>query len=329
MTGAIISTAKPIFVEVLDRRGHVLSRERLTALPARIGRGYDCDVIIDDPFIATEHLQISRADDDLVTVRDLHSKNGLRANGKRITDIQLHDQLTLIIGKTHLRLSASTAALAPEKLLVQERISHPAFAIAALAVAGFIVGWETWVGMVNDLKPIAIITGVLSLLGALLAWAGGWALITRLMQGVAHYPSHLFTVAMSLIGLSALIWLTDAFAFIFNLPGLTRWRVFAIAALAIWLVYSHVRIASGVGSRRMLGIVVGVGVAALGVQFLNTYQSHKQLAPNGFSNAFLPPSWRLARTKTVDDFFVRIQSQKEAVDALRALDSDRDSGYAE
>jgi hypothetical protein len=42
------------FVEILDKRGHVMQRLRVERLPATIGRAYTNDVILDDPFVSAE-----------------------------------------------------------------------------------------------------------------------------------------------------------------------------------------------------------------------------------------------------------------------------------
>jgi pSer/pThr/pTyr-binding forkhead associated (FHA) protein len=49
-----------IFVEVLDRRGRVAERAAVDQLPFRIGRGYDCDLILDDPHVDALHAVIER-----------------------------------------------------------------------------------------------------------------------------------------------------------------------------------------------------------------------------------------------------------------------------
>jgi len=45
----------PYFVELLTRDKHLKTRHRFEQLPIRIGRSYDNDLILDDPYIAPNH----------------------------------------------------------------------------------------------------------------------------------------------------------------------------------------------------------------------------------------------------------------------------------
>ena len=58
-----------IFVEVLDRRGELLRRERLGDLPYRIGRAFDNHLVLDDPYVCPFHAAIERAEDGGLVLR--------------------------------------------------------------------------------------------------------------------------------------------------------------------------------------------------------------------------------------------------------------------
>ena len=71
-----------ILVELLDRAGSVIARHRFDQLPVRLGRAYDNDVIVDDPFVAPSHVQIERREDGVLIARDLGTRNGTHAVAK-------------------------------------------------------------------------------------------------------------------------------------------------------------------------------------------------------------------------------------------------------
>ena len=50
-----------IWVEILSRHREVVARVRIVGEEAIIGRGYDNDVIVDDPYVAARHLRVFRA----------------------------------------------------------------------------------------------------------------------------------------------------------------------------------------------------------------------------------------------------------------------------
>ena len=46
------------FLEVLDRAGHVVQRIPVENQPVLIGRAYENDVILDDPYLSPVHLRV-------------------------------------------------------------------------------------------------------------------------------------------------------------------------------------------------------------------------------------------------------------------------------
>ena len=69
-----------------------------------IGRGSDCQLILDDDYVSTRHARVV-AGDEGPYVEDLGSTNGTYVNGQRITaptSVSLVD--TIRIGKTVLKL---------------------------------------------------------------------------------------------------------------------------------------------------------------------------------------------------------------------------------
>ena len=76
----------------------------LAAGPIMIGRGSDCQLILDDDYVSTRHARVVTGDSGIY-IEDLGSTNGSYVNGMRITaptTITLQD--TVRIGKTVLKL---------------------------------------------------------------------------------------------------------------------------------------------------------------------------------------------------------------------------------
>ena len=76
----------------------------LSAGAVMIGRGADCQLILDDDYVSTRHARVVSTPNGIY-VEDLGSTNGTYVNGQRITaptTITLAD--TVRIGKTILKL---------------------------------------------------------------------------------------------------------------------------------------------------------------------------------------------------------------------------------
>lgn len=66
----------------------------------RLGRGSDTDIRIEDPGASRHHCEIVLGQP--VLVRDLNSTNGTFVNGERVSQVEIADGTTVMIGSTHL-----------------------------------------------------------------------------------------------------------------------------------------------------------------------------------------------------------------------------------
>jgi hypothetical protein len=83
-----------------DGKRTVVSGSKMT-----IGRGKDCDLVLEDPNVSRRHAEISEQNDGWV-VTDLGSTNGIKVNGHRVEQAALEpgDELTLGVSKLSFEL---------------------------------------------------------------------------------------------------------------------------------------------------------------------------------------------------------------------------------
>ena len=74
------------FLEVVGRNDVVSERVPLDAGSLIIGRAYDCQIIIDDPYVCPRHVKVSLAENGELLIQDLDSINGLSAWVETITN---------------------------------------------------------------------------------------------------------------------------------------------------------------------------------------------------------------------------------------------------
>lgn len=96
-TGAIASVTHPV-IDVDGRRYQINSRH------TRLGRGTDCDIVVDDPGMSRHHAEIV-LDSGNASLRDLGSTNGSFVDGERVTTAKLVDGSIITLGRTRIRFS--------------------------------------------------------------------------------------------------------------------------------------------------------------------------------------------------------------------------------
>lgn len=202
-----------IFVEVLGRRGDVVQRVRLERLPATIGRGYQCDVIVSDPLVDAEHARLVLDEQGLAVLEDMGSRNGLHVDGARgrVSRAPVDGVTTARIGRTLLRIVPEGAGVAPALLdtdsgdRLAQLLASPRWN-AVVLIAGF-ASAALWLWLGGTEARAASVAGgeALGVVIVSATWAGFWALIGRAnVQRFGFWPhltlTWLFLVAAGMLG---------------------------------------------------------------------------------------------------------------------------------
>src|SRR5438067_11008378 len=121
----------------LDLTGHpVATVPRGT--PLVLGRAVECDVTLTDPTISRRHAEL-RADDGVLLVRDLGSRNGTFHNGQRLDEVAVRAGAAVTFGaltlhvadspdpraQVHADAAAWYAAAAAGQARPSERVAQP------------------------------------------------------------------------------------------------------------------------------------------------------------------------------------------------------------
>ena len=79
-----------------DGRRNVLSGSKVV-----LGRSRECDIVVSDPNVSRRHAELRR-DDGRWTIVDLGSTNGIKVNGRRVSDAALREGDRVTLGVTDL-----------------------------------------------------------------------------------------------------------------------------------------------------------------------------------------------------------------------------------
>jgi hypothetical protein len=310
-----------IWVEVLSRHHDVVARHRCVGPEVRIGRGYDNDVVIDDPYVAARHVRIVREDDGALAALDPGSANGLFADHgtTRLQRIVLDGEHPIRIGHTYLRIRDASHPVAQERLTTAPARAWPvvlALGVGLLALEGILL----WLGETAEPKPSRYVLPLLGLTMVVLVWTTAWAILSRIFSGQARFEHHLLIALSGLLAYSFYNELVDYGAF-----ALT-WRVLAVYEyVGSWLFFAalcflHLHAIGASRLKLKAGVVAALAVVGISTQTLAQWETRTAFDGYNYVRHLKPPALRLASPKSESVFFADAEKLKAPLDRARTED---------
>ncbi|HOQ61387.1 MAG TPA: FHA domain-containing protein, partial [Vicinamibacterales bacterium] len=310
-------TDDPLWVEIQDENGTFSGRRALGTAPLRIGRAWDNDIVLTDPWAAPYHAELRRDETGQWRIHDLDSRNGLRAakRGRRQREIALLPGASCFIGRSRLRLQSLSASLEPELPLHRSRLPWPSALawtlIALLTLIG--LGWLRssqpfdWEDTLETISSDLVVNGI---------WAFLWTGLTRL-DWFGTFLRHWRIGAVMMTVLRIVFFLFPLLAYALAWTSIIRFE-----GLVIWLILALFIVLTRHFSKRrsavpvvVLGFVILLAVTTTLVPALRTPKSNASAAA---LEQLYPPALRLAPTHTPDAFF----------DAVAALEPELEQRHA-
>ena len=116
------------------------TRLRFAGPEVRVGRGYDNDVVIDDPYVAARHLRVFRDEEGQLVAEDLGSVNGLYLDrdSRRRARILIDPERPLRVGYTLVRVRGPGYAMKGERVAAAQ--VHGMGLVLTVALAAAVLG---------------------------------------------------------------------------------------------------------------------------------------------------------------------------------------------
>ena len=321
-----------LWIETLSRQGGVSRRHRVE-LPAeggeiRIGRGYGSNVIVDDPFVAAQHLRITRDGSGTLVVEDMGSANGLYVDQdrRRTPRAVVDGNRTLRIGRTRLRVRQAADAVAPERIMRPRTQLWPIVAVLGVVLLGG-EALTTWLRATGERTVTDYLAPLLAICTAAVIWTSAWAILTRILSGRSRYERHLVIALSGLVGIFLLNELTAYSAYALSQRPLVGYRYVATWILAAAIVFLHLRQLSqsretaGVRLKLKLAAVTLMALGGIGWQTLSQWEAGQNSDRFAFLRNLKPPALRLAAGESDQAFFTRASALKAQLDEARAAQS--------
>lgn len=314
-----------IFVEVLDRRGHVAARARLETLPAIVGRGYGSTVILDDRFVSPEHARIARDEAGALVVEDLGSTNGVfdAVSGERLSRVALRPGLQLRIGRTVVRFSFADqpvpAALPDPAITGLGRMLASRRTVLGVCVAApLLVAWQSYLGDYGRVSIAEPVSAALVTVLLLAIWAGGWAFASRVLVHRPQFLAHLAVASAGLIAGMALSTVTSYVGFLRpSQPGMSGIAAVGLVGLGAAVLYGHLTLASSMPQRRRAVAAALVAVALSGVaELVEQADRDESVDTLEFSGVLKPVGTRWLRSTSLESFLGEVDRLQARADSL-------------
>jgi hypothetical protein len=309
-----------IWVEILSRHRDVAARVRVAGDEAHIGRGYDNDVIVDDPYVAARHVRVVRDEAGRLVAEDAGSKNGmfLDRDSARQTRIVVDPERPIRVGHTLLRIRDTAHPVPAERFAGGGTPVWPAVAAAALAVS--VPGFEAlhaWLLQTAEVKLSTFLNALVFIPALALLWISFWTVLSRIFSGQGRFLQHLLIGLSGFLVLALSRELAQVAAFAFTWPAAVTYLYIAESAIVAVACFFHLR---ETGRSRL--VVKGAAVAALlalaiAVQGALQSETASDGGQQNIVRRLMPPALRLVPVRDESDFFADVERLKTGLDRDR------------
>ena len=312
-----------IWVEVLSRSGEVAARHRCTGPEIRIGRGYGNDVILDDPYIAPEHLLIRRDDAGVLVAENVGGANGLFVGQSRQATgrITLDGNRSIRVGHTDLRIREASHAVPRARAYVPPRRRWPVLVALAAAILAIELG-SLWLGETAQPKLSRYLMPPLGLTLFALAWAAVWSVFGRIFSGQARYERHLLITLAGMLTYSLYNEVDGIGAFSLAWPALPRYEYVGNWCILAAMCFCHLQTIFPTRARTKGAVITVLAGLAMALQTLTQSELHG--GEQGHTQRLLPPMFRLAPLRSEDAFLADVERLKGKLDHDRTSASPSD-----
>ncbi|MEZ5597978.1 MAG: FHA domain-containing protein [Pseudomonadales bacterium] len=188
-------------VEITSRSGRVMERYKATGASVSVGRGYDNDVIVADPYVDVRHAVIEETSAGL-TVRACGTNTPVHAGHQIVGEEPwpIHSGAGITLGRTHLKVYDLRHPVAPVQAF--DRVEQ--FFASATLPGNIGIGLVAFlaIGLIDmvlrsytEVEISAVLQEIIASIGITLLWAVFWSVVARISRGEPRFFHHWLAAA--------------------------------------------------------------------------------------------------------------------------------------
>ncbi len=280
--------------------------------PVRIGRAFNNDVIVSDPYVSPHHLCIDR-EDGAYTVADTGSENGFAINGepKSGEKAMLRSGDKLLLGETEIFIYTPDHPVADTLPLRREHQLFGWITVTRNVWTSFLVAliltyeWAWLTIFTPDGEGLALTTTTATAAGIIIFWAAAWSVAGRLTRRhKANFQNHVALVSLCMI-VSRVAWYVGSYInFLTNDNWLSQCITYGFNSVLLgFLLFGSLTLASKMQHKRKIAVAALLSLGFSASAFLFNTLSTQKFNPQPVYSASLEPYLdNLAPTQTVGAF---------------------------
>ncbi len=300
------------FIEIVDRRGVVSERVSLTKDSIIIGRSYECEVIVDDPYVCPQHIKVSLLDNNELLIEDMGSLNGLaiERHGKKVKKLQLSAGESFYIGWMKIKFLSRSNQVVParpdsSRHAVWGAFQQPAYVSIIITLPFLLLIFNDWLEKVSEFEFYSVLIAPASVYMVLILWAAVWAIVGKLFVHRAMFFTHLAIVA-AVAGVSTVVdGFTSYSAFVFEIDSLKIYIDYVTSFIVITaMLYAHLHFSSRVKPRKQFFSAIIVSAVVLLVSAYVIIENDKTFSSSPrYTATIKPPVFVMGSVQSTEKFY--------------------------
>jgi pSer/pThr/pTyr-binding forkhead associated (FHA) protein len=312
------------YLEILDKAGRVTHRTPVHSQTLRIGRAFDNDVVVDDPYVCPYHGQLIM-EEGQPKMADLQSINGIAdVSGRPLSNtVSLAKGHVVHLGRTPFRFRAMDHPLDPTLVATRNNplriLFKPLFLWGVFLLTLGCTLLETYIGSTEEfelLKQAPVLLGVVFLV---VIWSTLWSFASRVVAHRWHFGTlcgiACLGLLFSIMAETGVEYLCFALALDGALPWANHLNLFLATGAVLYLNLRLISSATGaLLARFSAGIALALVLLTWGMQYAE--QEDFNSLPV-YQVTLKAPFWKVSGSRTTEEFFKQGEGLFDGVDQER------------